>query len=34
MYKTLQKCNGGRFDEPRASKYIKQMTQVTFQVVE
>jgi len=27
MYKTLQKCNGGRFDEPRASKYIAQMTQ-------
>ena len=28
MYKTLQKCQGGKFDEPRASKYIKQMTQV------
>ena len=26
MYKCLQKCQGQRFDEPRASKYIKQMT--------
>jgi len=26
MYKTLQKQQGGRFDEPRASKFIKQMT--------
>ena len=24
MYKCLQKCQGGKFDEPRASKYIKQ----------
>ena len=28
MYKVLQKCQGGKFDEPKASKYIKQMTQV------
>ena len=28
MYKCLQKCSGQKFDEPRASKYIKQMTQV------
>jgi len=27
MYKCLQKCQGGKFDEPRASKYIKQMTE-------
>merc|ERR1719471_2419619 len=27
MYKVLQKCQGGKFDEPKASKYIKQMTQ-------
>jgi len=26
MYKCLQKCQGQKFDEPRASKYIKQMT--------
>merc|ERR1712142_887937 len=26
MYKTLQKQPGGRFDEPRASRYIHQMT--------
>ena len=23
----LQKCQGGKFDEPRASKYIKQVTE-------
>ena len=28
MYKVLQKSEGKRFDEKRASKYIKQMTQV------
>jgi len=27
MYKTLQKRPGGKFDEPTASKYIRQMTQ-------
>ena len=27
MYKTLQKQLGGRFDESRASKYIRQMTE-------
>ena len=26
MYKCLKKCQGQKFDEPRASKYIKQMT--------
>ena len=35
MYKVLQKCQGGKFDEPKASKYIKQMTQVnlTFSLI-
>ena len=27
MYKCLQKSQGQKFDEPRASKYIKQMTE-------
>ena len=27
MYRCLQKCQGGKFDEPRASKYIKQVTE-------
>ena len=33
MYKVLQKCQGGKFDEPKASKYIKQMTQVTISII-
>ena len=30
MYKFLQKRPGGKFDEPTASKFIRQMTQVSF----
>ena len=30
MYKFLQKRPNGRFDEPMASKFIRQMTQVSF----
>ena len=29
MYKFLQKRPGGKFDEPTASKFIRQMTQVS-----
>ena len=32
MYKFLQKRPGGKFDEPLASKFIRQMTQVSFVV--